>query len=162
MLLRIFLLLIIIFSSHNLLATHQIADTLIYEGNRVPIFTLPLDSYFDANHPKPKSMLKAICSACWRGYIATWEIKGDNLYLIKVIEGSCLENASDIPLSQIFPDKKSPIKAIWFSGQLKIPHGKEIKNVHKTLEPVYEKSLYLTIKEGKVTKREVINNSPEK
>ena len=58
----------------------------------------------------------------------------------------------------IFPGKRVPLKADWFSGTLRIPRGKPIKYVHMGYQTVYEEEVFLTIKAGKVIDRQQIDN----
>jgi hypothetical protein len=145
--------------SSNALATAQMPDLLIYEGEKVGIFSNPLETYFDKNHPRPNELFKFSCTASWRGYLATWEIKDGFLYLLKLVEGGCDEKAAEIPLSKVFPKQKAPIKATWFSGSLVIPQGQELEYVHMGYGSVYEKELHLIIKNGKLVDKLTIDNS---
>lgn len=152
------LLLFIGFSS-NVSATAQMPDLLVYEGKTVSIFSNPLEAYFDKNHPRPNELFKFSCTANWRGYLATWQIKDGFLYLLKLAEGSCDEKAAEIPLAKLFPKQKAPIKASWFSGVLIIPQGEQLEYVHMGYGSVYEKELHLRIKNGKLVDKITIDNS---
>ncbi|CAG1020056.1 hypothetical protein DOJK_00048 [Patescibacteria group bacterium] len=155
----IYLLLLYLVLSNKVFATAQFPDLLIYEGETVGIFTNPLEMYFDEKHPRPDELFKFSCTANWRGYLATWEIKEGVLYLVKLVDGSCGENAPEIPLSKLFPNQTAPIKATWFSGELKIPQGKQLQYVHMGYGSIYEKELHLTIKNGKLVNKITIDNS---
>jgi hypothetical protein len=152
------LLLFIAFSS-NVSATAQMPDLLIYEGKTVSIFSNPLEMYFDKQHPRPNKLLESTCTASWRGYLATWEIRDGLLYLIKLVEGNCSDNAAEIPLEKLFPQQKSPIKASWFSGVLKIPQGEELEYVHMGYGSIYAKELHLIIKNGTLVETKIIDNT---
>lgn len=145
--------------SSNVSATAQMPDLLIYEGKTVGIFSNPLETYFDKNHPRPNELFKTSCTASWRGYLATWEIKHGFLYLVKLVEGSCSNDATEIPLAQLFPKQKAPIQATWFSGSLVIPQGNELEYVHMGYGSVYEKELHLMIKNGKLVDKITLDNS---
>lgn len=156
---KIFLLIflsLLIFSS-SALATAQWPDHLIYKGKTVKLFTNPLYSYFK-NNPPPKGLFKSTCSAIWRGYVATWQIIDDYLYLVRLVEGTCDSNAPEIPLSKIFPGAKKPVKATWYSGTLLVPEGKMLDYVHMGYRSVYEKETRLTIENGKVTGTRTVKN----
>ena len=115
----------------NVMATGQYPDLLIYKGETQSIFTNPLELYFDNQHPRPIGIFTFSCTANWRGYVATWKIEENNLYLVKLVEGSCDENAREIPIAIIFPEHQAPIKASWFSGTLRIPLGKRLLIMRK-------------------------------
>ena len=85
-------------------------------------------------------------TACWRGYIGTWEIKDDKFYL-KKIDGA-------VRLA-----KKEPIQATWFTGVLRIPQGKELHYVHMGFGSIYERDLLIKIQEGVVVDQKVIDNT---
>lgn len=139
-------------------ATAQFPDVLIYKGKTESILSNPLEQFFDKDHPRPMKLFQTDCSALWRGYVATWKIEDDKLYLIKVVEGSCSADAPEIPLSKILPGKKAPIFADWFSGTLVIPQGKVINYVHMGYESTYENELHIVIKNGKVQSTIKVDN----
>ncbi|OAD21658.1 conserved hypothetical protein, secreted [Candidatus Thiomargarita nelsonii] len=151
--------LFLIMLTGNVLATAQYPDILVYQGKNQPIFTNPLESYFDKQHPRPKNVFKFSCTANWRGYVATWKIEENDLYLVKLVEGSCGEDAPEIPITTIFPEQQAPIKANWFSGTLRIPLGKRLQYVHMGYGSIYEKELFLTIENGKIVNEELVDNS---
>ncbi len=141
-------------------ATAQIGDTLIYKGQNFWLSVEPLEHYFAQEGVKrPPDLFKPSCSACWRGYVATWEVTDGALFLNKVVEGSCGNNAPEIPLDKLFPGQKGPIMATWFSGTIRAPHGKLLEYVHMGYSSRYEKELVITIEKGKIVKEEVLDNS---
>jgi len=137
-------------------------DILVYKGERVSIYTNPLEMYFSDKNPRPNDLFPSVCTASWRGYQASWKIEDGYLYLERLVEGTCGPDAKEIPLEKVFPDQKGPVKATWFTGSLRIPRGKQLKYVHMGYESVYEKELFITIEAGKVVKEETIDNSPKK
>jgi len=143
-------------------ATAQMPDKLIYEGKTVDIHSEPLEQYFNKNHPKPFSMMQPTCTALWRGYLATWEIKKDKLYLVKVVGGGCGDDEPEVPISKLFPGKSSPIFANWYSGTLVVPQGKMLSYEHMGYEQVYEKELRIRISKGKVVGKKTIDNRKKK
>jgi len=152
---RVITIIFFIILTTSVSATAQYPDKLIYKGKTISIFSNPFESYFDDEHSRPKIFSKSMCSAIWRGYVATWEIKSNDLYLLSLVEGTCENNAPEIPLNEIFKDKKTPIKASWFSGIIRIPFGKQLQYIHMGYNSIYEKELYVTIKNGKVLEIEL-------
>lgn len=146
-------------SFNSVFATAQMPDILIYEGKEESIFTNPLESYFGGEHPRPEGLFKFSCTANWRGYMATWEIKEGSLYLVKIVEGTCSMDAPEIPVSGIFPGKKAPVLADWYSGSLRIPQGELLSYTHMGYESVYEKELVLEIKSGKLVNKATVKNT---
>ena len=89
-----------------------------------------------------------LSSACWRGYIATWEIKKNQLYLIAVKGRYQMDGAE-------------PIFADWFSGNLRIPKGERLKNKALGLLSANGLELHIKINQGMVTQIEAIDNQEE-
>ncbi len=141
------------------LTTAQHPDYLVYQGETFPMFSNPLESFFDEKNPRPNHLFPFLSTACWRGYIATWKIEDRQLYLIKLRDCAPTSEAQEIPLSSVFPGQKGPIKADWYSGTLQIPQGKQLLYVHMGYGSVYEKELSLTIESGKVVREQVIDNT---
>ncbi len=116
--------------------TTQTLDSLRFNRRVHKLFSEPLVSFFDDQHPKPNAFA-ASCSACWRGYVAGWCIQRGRLYLEK-LEPFCygcpdtesIEFTVDVAsgltvltmpnfLTQVFPDTVAPVFADWFSGELR-------------------------------------------
>lgn len=208
---QIILKIIVFLSSLKIFATAQIPDLLIYKGETLSLFTNPLESFYNKENPRPYSfgMTKCINTACWRGYVATWEIKNDRLYLLEIkdccywgfykitdevvsnLEGiipsevlkkinlikgddhnfqkklkkalgrrnykkyakiitNCARHKTKANLKKIFGKyyKNGKVEAFWFTGDLKIPKGKQIEYVHMGYMSTYEKELNLSIENG--------------
>jgi hypothetical protein len=147
----------------NAFATAQFPYYLIYKGEELPIFSNPLEAYLKTmDYPRHDEIFVSSCSACWRGYVATWKIEDGYLYLTKLVEGTCSSNAKEIPISIIFSKQKAPIKATWFSGTLRIPQGKQLRYVHMGYGSIYEKEIILTVENGKLTKENIIDNTKKR
>lgn len=109
--------------------TNQIKEKIIYNGATNTLFTLPLSDELRAKarqqvDPETGEMLRGVIkasSACWRGYIGTWELQNNTLYLVRLQDGVERE---DIPADQLIKDAKYPIKADWFTGELRIATGR--------------------------------------
>jgi hypothetical protein len=101
-------------------ATQQVPEVLVYNGTTNDMFSTPLESFFSAE--KPKVFLeKPSSTACWRGYVGTWKIENDELYLVALQEGHPRTGA--IPLDKVSPEWVSPVKATWFTGTIQIGKG---------------------------------------
>jgi len=139
-------------------ATDQMSEILMYEGKVKPLLSEPLEPYFNEQpHPRLKNTTcNGISTNNWRGYVGTWEIKENVLYLIKLVKGNCSGNPPEIPLTKIFPTQPAPIKATWFSGTLKVPFG---KSLYSGL--MYEKELLFMVENGVIISKKLVNNSNE-
>ena len=147
------------------LATEQMPDKIIYKDKPLYLYSNPLDMYLDkAEAQIERDIFRASCTACWRGYFATWEMKKDGyLYLVKLGDGSCTEKTrKEIPISKVFPkQKKLPVKATWFSGTLRIAEGELLWYRSAMYGQCYEKETFLTIEEGKLKAENTITNTLE-
>lgn len=134
--------------------TSQIADKCIYLGMEYAMpdcLTFPSEdsrivkvSYDEASDEDKNSIVYS--NACWRNYIATWEIKNDCLY-IKKLEGKYRLVVSE------------PILADWFTGDVVLPQGELIENpIDLDFELIYEKEITLTIVSGIVTQSDIREN----
>ncbi|MCQ2097124.1 MAG: hypothetical protein MJY87_04165 [Fibrobacter sp.] len=85
-------------------------------------------------------------SVCWRGYIGTWEIK-DNILFLNNLEGRH---------KLISP---TPVFASWFTGELKIPKGRMVRYAHGGFHSLYKKELYIQIEKGKVIGKRIVRHS---
>ena len=130
-------------------ATSQVPEVLVYGGTTNDLYTTPLESLFPAGSPKVFINKRPPSTACWRGYVGTWKIENDELYLVALREGHPRTGA--IPLDKVNPQWKSPVKATWFSGTLRIGRGKVLMGGMGFSEK-REIDIFLEIKEGKVVR----------
>ena len=97
--------------------TTQVPDCLMRQGVEFPILSEPLDPYIrmtDVNLHSPDVWN----SSCWRGYIASWEVLDDHLYLVG-IEG--ISASYPLSLESLFPGFDQRVFAHWFSGTVIVP-----------------------------------------
>jgi len=139
-------------------ATTQIQDRIIYDSNEYfgDYEEFPLEDYWSDENPKPECLYMT-STACWRGYIATWEIRNGSLFL-KSLGKEAMPNADEtpIPLTNVFPDADGPVPAEWYSGVLECNRGEK-----------YKAMLFISIHKGKVlgTRKatwEQVKNPPDK
>lgn len=84
-------------------------------------------------------------TACWRGYIGTWEIKDGKFYLVGITGRY-----------KLIGDK--PVFADWFTGVLRVPQGEMLQYVHMGYGSVFELEVHIKIENGVVTKSKTIDN----
>jgi len=99
--------------------TIQAYEKLFYNGEEYCLDTYPLEVFFN-NNDKP--FVAVICSACWREYIGTWEIKDSKLFFMEAQSNDGDNKYKD----RVFPDEKGPVFAKWFSGALVCPCGDRV------------------------------------
>jgi len=126
--------------------TAQIPETLRYQGKEVPMCTQPLADYLELAGIKLRFGI--ICSALWRGYVGSWEIAGDRLYLVDF--SATLEGDTEATLATLFPDFPDRVFAHWYSGTIRIPQGRQLKYVHMGYGSTYERDVFLDVERGVV------------
>lgn len=134
--------------------TAQIGERLIHDGREVSMCSEPLGDYFALGGHNPE--FESNCTALWRGYIGTWEIVGDRLYLISLT--GTLKDGSDATLETVFPGYPERVFAHWYSGTLRIPEGKQLEYVHMGYASTYERDRLIKIEKGIVVGSHVRHN----
>ena len=130
--------------------TAQASEKIIIDDEEYKLLAEPLESYLE----KRKLKFDVRNTACWRGYIGTWELKDNELYLTGFygkIKGK------EVDLNFLFPDASS-VKADWFTGLLRIPVGDMIQYVHGGFDSVYSDEMYIEMKHGKAVKTTLRHN----
>ncbi len=100
-------------------------------------------------------------SACWRGYVGTWQIKKDSdnkkrLYLISINE--MLESGEEATLEKLFPDNPKGVFAHWFSGTIRRPDGKLLNYVHGGYASTYERDNFYEFEKGVLIGESIVEN----
>lgn len=177
----IFKIIFFLFFSLKLFGTAQIPDWIIYQGDTLPLYSCPLESYPDSELIKAENLFnsdRCFFTACWRSYVATWEIINNELYLIK-IQNACYPTVAknvaasynagtekDISsafadLKILFPDryKEGKVKADWVTGKMYSPKGELLYYIHQGFESIYENEILFTIKNGILLETKLLDNS---
>jgi hypothetical protein len=145
-----------LFSGLKVFATAQFPDKINYNGKEYNLNSNPLEVYFEKNpNKRPKSEVRS--SALWRGYVATFEIIDNQLFL-KDIEiqyrdttskGSNNSNWKSV-LNEVFADQKN-IQVDWYTGLLVLPQGKVVNYVHMGYGSTYQHYTILELNRGVLT-----------
>ncbi len=137
--------------------TAQFRENLILEGEQTAMAFCPP---IPINHPQIVTLtdneirdgIKAgkihpfvHSTACWRGYIGTWELKDGKFYLVS-IGGKYAVKSSE------------PIFADWVTAVIRIPDGELLHYVHMGFGSVYEFETHLKIENGIVVDERRIDN----
>ncbi|ATD06544.1 hypothetical protein SIO17_05890 [Pseudoalteromonas piscicida] len=106
-------------------STVQISEIFKFEGEKFSLEVMPegkspLESLYTFDEILSKLNLEGGCSANWRGYQGTWEVIDDELYLVSLVKGACSDNPPLVDPSSFFETGTYPIKAKWFSEEIKI------------------------------------------
>ena len=139
--------------------TIQMADKIIYNGK---VYLLrgksvidsfyPMEDYFN-KYPDKRPKVEGATTRLWRKYVATYEIKDNQLYLkdIEILDDIELKSV----LNEIFPNQEL-LKIDWLTGLLAIPDGNSNGN------GVSERYIILEINEGNfMREKQIILNKDE-
>ena len=125
--------------------TIQAGELLFYEGEKHYLINVPSipDSIIQLI---PRNLYEK-STACYRGYVATWEIKDDKLYL------------TDLSSSNYEFIQSPPFLADWFNGQIKFGTGN--KKLSSSWVSVYDYKfeIHLTIENGLVIEDNIFENT---
>lgn len=105
--------------------TVQCPDYLLHRGRTLYLHACPLASYLDRLPRRMRPEFAEISTACWRGYVALWEIEDGMLWLRDVRAKLLVDGtAVDANLGNFLPHRKGAIAATWFSGEMRCPEGR--------------------------------------
>jgi len=159
---KILFLFIGIVLSINLFGTAQYPDKIIYNGKEYKLHTNPLETFF-AKNPDLKPKTEVMSSALWRGYVATFEIRDNQLY-VKDIEIQYFDKTDEnnsttkwkSVLKEVFPNQ-TDIKVDWISGLIILPEGELVEYVHMGYGSLYENYILLEMENGKLLKEKKLD-----
>jgi len=128
--------------------TMQVLDTLILNGQPKGMLTsppLPLDRPHALEEVAADAVEEGIwnSTACWRGYVATWELDGDELYL-KHVQGKYRAVGPGL------------ILAHWFTGTVVVNDGEVLRNAGFAM--VYEREIHLSFEQGFLIDTRIVDN----
>ena len=130
--------------------TAQIPEKLQMNGETLTLCSEPLEGYF-ATHGEPSFAVN--CTALWRGYVGTWEIRDARLFLVGI--EADYQDGAPATLASLFQGEAERIFARWFTGTLRCPRGGELEYVHMGYGSIYEEDLLLKIEQGNLVGQEV-------
>ncbi len=166
---RLFLsILLSMFFASFVFATSQAPDVLIYDGKTYDLYSNPLESFYGKDwRPAFWVAPNSVSSGNWRGYVATWKIINDKLYLTKIDSWFCnrriktKSGCRKVTLRDLFGAKviESSVAATWFSDELRVPDGKQLKYVHSGYASIYERDIIFDVDAGNIVKQESIDNT---
>lgn len=137
--------------------TAQIHERLYYKTKRHGMTAEPLAYYWGLVGGRPRFQLRN--TALWRGYVGSWRVTKDRLYLIG-LEG-VFEDGSELTLEALFSGYPERVFAHWFSGRVRLPQGNIIEYIHMGYASVYEADLFLDFEDGVLVREELKSNLPE-
>lgn len=137
--------------------TAQFSEKMIYKGEELSLCDEPLHYYLQTIGKDLK--LQAPSTALWRGYVGTWTIEDERLYLVK-LKGfkEAASGTAEIELGDVFPEYPDGVFAHWYTGELLCPMGGLLEYVHGGYASRYEMDLFLRIGKGILVSERIVNN----
>lgn len=135
----------------TLTMTAQAFEKIVIDNNYYDLANEPLKGYLREN-PKP---FKISLTSLWRGYIGTWKIENNKLYLID-IEGSHV-NGGNIGMDYLF-DNTGAQFASWYSGKLNVPFGDIVEYIHRGHFSIYEKEYVYQVERGVIVNKKLFKH----
>jgi hypothetical protein len=136
--------------------TIQAGDIISYNGEKKTIATEPLKPYLETRSDVG-FIFKS--TALVRGYIGTWKIKNNKLYLVSLI--GFIEKNNQVGLNYLFPNK-TEVFASWFSGDIRIPEGDLIQKINLGYASVFARDRVLNFNKGLFISETVKDNINQK
>lgn len=134
-------------------ATAQYPDIIIYKGREYKLHSNPMEAYFK-KYPDKRPDGGITSTALWRGYVATFEVRDDVLFVKDIEIEIPDEDANESfdtkwvsAMDQVFPDQKE-VKVDWLTGILVLPYGKMIDYVHMGYGSTFSKYILLEVEKG--------------
>lgn len=135
--------------------TAQMAETLYENGQEYALLTTPLEAMWASRRKRRlRPRFEFWSTGCWRGYVGTWLIEGDRLWLTDLWGYLGGEEAG---FADILPGKPNPLLAEWYSGELRVPTGPLILSSRRWPGGKYETEVFITIERGQVTGRRTVH-----
>jgi hypothetical protein len=182
---RFFKILLFSLISMKMFGTAQIPDLIIYKGDTLNLYSCPLNTFPNKDLITPKVLFGGggcFYTACWRNYVATWEIVDNELYLCEIrnacyptsMRGVSASYKSGVDkdsigseyadLRALFPQKYKDgrVKADWVVGKMVSPQGKLLYYIHDGFESIYETEIEFSFKNGVLNEIKTFDNSKTK
>lgn len=117
---RIFGAFAIVLAAITAFATDQARDTITFAGQQDLMLERPLNDFLRRLPVIPRFDVPS--TANYKGYTASWEVKDSRLFLATFHAAT---NRQPYSISSLFPSRKLPIHAHWYSGMVHITSGRE-------------------------------------
>lgn len=146
----ILLLLLFLLNAGWVFATSQYLDLLIVGDTTFELCNFPLEVYLEhkGNRIIGQHKLEVKETALYRGYIATWELKNDSLFLVHLKDGQD-KDAKEISLFDEFGSNR--IFSYWVTDMLRCLQGEVLQyDEFDRYSSIYEGEGYYAIEKGKL------------
>lgn len=130
--------------------TIQVEEKIIMDGEQYELLSRPFEPFIKELGVE----LIPFGSHCWRGYIGTWEIQNNVLYMTGIkLNYNIKDEAKLAPLKIVGVIHQ----ATWYSGKLLVALV-EPTWYHPNYHPMYTKVMHLTVENGLITNHEIVEN----
>ena len=135
-----------------LYGTEQIGDKLIINNDTSWIEATPLEDYLEDKDSRlfGDILLEGECTALWRGYVATWKIENDSLFLVRIQLDYCSNNPIDYNISKEF--NSDIVYAYWVNRTIRKPEGRFIQHGYY-YDPIHEGEIIYSFENGLLVNR---------
>lgn len=148
---------LLLLGNSSLFATAQKPDKIIFEGKEYILHSNPMEQYFE-QFPDKRPESEILSTGLWRGYVATFIVKEDEIYLKDIeiqIDGEELNETYNSKWKSVIKElltEQEELKIDWLTGILVIPDGKMINYVHMGYASGYSNYILLEVENGIVNR----------
>lgn len=147
-------------------ATPPRAERLEWHGKAYALLSEPLEQRYPDRQARPRFMPAPLRAADDRGYVGSWRLEDDRLYLVDIDTWLCADAAAATgdcrraTLAELFgATQGGQVFANWYSGELIMPDGALLPGDGTGYGAPHERTIRITLKAGKVTRIETIDNA---
>lgn len=126
-------------------------------GDAEPLCSNPLQGWL-AHHPVDFG--PGGSTALWRGYIATWRIRSQRLWLENVSGKKLASMFGDDPERVVEPD--GLVLADWTTLEMRVPVGRQTQYVHMGYASQYEHDRLIQVQDGRIVLYELVDTQKDK
>lgn len=103
----------------------------------------------------PREFATAYSTGCHRGYIGTWELVDNRLYLVELVAEPDINNVS---IEKFFPGWSDRVFAHWYTGTLMVDYPHLLQDEYSGAVEIVYQSVSINIERGVVVSDERMKN----
>lgn len=137
--------------------TAQFSETLILRGEKLSLCTEPLGRYLEIIDSPIEFVWES--TANWRGYLGTWKIEDERLYLASITGRINVNGAlREVRIEDLFPGYPDGVFAHWYTGELRCPRGNINRYVHQGYASQFQFDIFIAVQQGQVAGERIVMN----
>lgn len=145
------------------IVTAQYPEILMYRGQTHNLCEELLRPYLARLRRRDRPVFGWPGSACHRGYVGTWEFRGDHLCLVGLDARLRIgDQEINADLARTMPWVNGCLHATWVNGLLRCPEGRLVTYVHNMYASIHERDRWFKIERGQLVGEYVTLNPPER